>query len=388
MVTLNYEDATRHTKQYIENPMLLKQHIEDKFKTINKDELPTPYPDRFAFWHTYFKGFYNNPERLKNYIGAMNNIFTTQKEYLPNIADIEPNSSCNFRCTMCQVSEWENGKRARDMTLEELKSIYMQNPYFTEIKLHGMGEPFLNKSYTEMVEFLSSKDIWVRTSTNGSLLHLKDNYKKLIDAEIGEAQCSLDGATKDIYESIRVGGNFDLVAKNFKLLNSYANQKQRLYTRAWVVVQKRNRHQLLDFVELAKSLEFRRISFSLSLNDWGQDSWKQKNAQQEAARITPKEKDLLLEARDKYQIDITVWEQSNKYSVPDGLCYWPFNRPYISSDGRFAPCCMIGNPEVVDFGSVYNFKENWNSKDYIGFRQLHLNGNIPTCCKNCYSNAK
>ena len=61
------------------------------------------------------------------------------------------------------------------------------------------------------------------------------------------------------------------------LINKYANRKERLFTRMWVVVQKYNRDQLLQFVELAAEMKFRRLSFSFSLNDWGQDNWRNKN---------------------------------------------------------------------------------------------------------------
>lgn len=383
LVILNFEEALEQSSRFAANREELKKAIADTFGETPKDELVAPYADRFAFWSYYFRGFARFPKRLDNYIKAISSKQNEIIDFMPYIADIEPNSRCNFRCTMCQVSDWK-GARAADMTYEQLVDLYNQNPMFTEVKLHGMGEPFLHPRYTEMVAFLSEKDVWVRTSTNGSLLHKNNNYKKLIDAEIGEVQCSLDGATADIYQSIRVGGNFDDVVNNFTILNKYANQKSRLYTRMWVVIQKSNRHQLLDFVEMARKMEFRRISFSISLNDWGQEEWKQKNSAKEASKLTQMEKELLIQKKNEYDIDITVWEQANKYIAKTKPCNWPFTRPYISSDGKMVPCCMIGNPEVVDLGDAFDFKNTWNSDAYIKFRQKHLMGDIPSCCYGCY----
>ena len=48
----------------------------------------------------------------------------------------------------------------------------------------------------------------MRTTTNASLLHRKDNYHKMIDADVNELQISVDGASKGVYEGIRRGGNF------------------------------------------------------------------------------------------------------------------------------------------------------------------------------------
>ena len=300
--------------------------------------------------------------------------------------DLEPNSTCNFRCTMCQVSNWENGKRADDMSLEDFKEFCDENNHFTEVKLHGMGEPLLHKHYFEMLEYLSSQNIWTRTSINGSLLHIKENYKKLIDAGIGEVQCSFDGATKDVYEKIRVNSNFERVVENFTILNNYANTKDRPYTRMWALIQKSNRHQILNFVALAVKMNFKRLSFSISLNDWGREEWNQNNKEQEAHRFTKEEHAKLLELSKQHDIDITLWEQSSSYSTAskEKLCSWVFSRPYISSDLKVVPCCMIADPNVVDLGSAKDFKNVWNSKTYQDFRQLHLDANIPHCCKECY----
>ena len=40
-------------------------------------------------------------------------------------------------------SKWENGIRARDMTLPEFKEIIDSIPSLTEVKIQGFGEPLL-----------------------------------------------------------------------------------------------------------------------------------------------------------------------------------------------------------------------------------------------------
>jgi MoaA/NifB/PqqE/SkfB family radical SAM enzyme len=56
-------------------------------------------------------------------------------------------------------------------------------------------------------------------------LHLKDNYKKLIDSGVNEIQISIDGADKETFEKIRVGSVFELVVENCKLINAYAKER-------------------------------------------------------------------------------------------------------------------------------------------------------------------
>ena len=154
----------------------------------------------------------------------------------------------------------------------------------------------------------------------------------------------------------------------------------------WALIQNNNRHQIFEFVELACKMKFKRMTFSITLNDWGRDEWHDKNQKLQSNKLTQIEKDKLIELSKKYDIDITLWEQANKYSTSNKkeLCPWIFNRPYISSDLKIVPCCMIADPEVVNFGDIHDFKTLWNSKEYQDFRLQHIKGNIPQCCKNCY----
>ena len=130
--------------------------------------------------------------------------------YLPAKMDIENVSRCNFRCTMCQVSDWAGGKRARDMTLEEFQGFLSKQVGITEIKLQGLGEPLLGPDFFEMIRFARSRHIWVRVTTNSSLLHHKENYRHLVDSDVCEVQMSLDGATPEVFEAFIKSG-FHLV---------------------------------------------------------------------------------------------------------------------------------------------------------------------------------
>ena len=381
-----YRRQLQQAQYYVANPAKLREAIEAERRRMDPSRLQAPARDPYTYRMTLYRGFLRFPERLKNFVIAQHEPRGTTRSFLPTLMDIEPNSRCNFRCVMCQVSEWPNGKRAEDMTFEELQAFIESQPGLTEVKLHGMGEPLMHPRYTEMVRYLVERDLWVRTNTNGSLLHARDNYHRLIDTGIGEIQNSVDGATKDVFEKIRRQSNFDQVVRNLTMLNEYVNQKDRPYTRMWVVVQKDNRHQLVEFVELAKRMGFRRLTFSLSLNDWGQEQWQTKNAQLQARGLSEEEQQQLLDIMAKDGIEITVWWQATKYSTESSqtLCPWVFERPYISSDLRVVPCCVIGNPDIADLGDARDFRRVWNGPTYQAFRQAHLEGNIPKHCRSCY----
>jgi pyrroloquinoline quinone biosynthesis protein E len=381
-----YDRALSEAREYVSDPSRLKADIERKAKAIGSPVLRAPSPDQSAYLMMRYMGFVRYPERLRNFIAAESEPRSASRSFMPHIMDVEPNSRCNFRCAMCQVSGWKNGKRAPDLTLGAFKGLMGELlPLLTEVKLQGMGDPLLNKDFFEMCEYLAGADIWIRTSINGSLLHLNENYRRLIDSGVGEVQASFDGATKEVYEGIRKRSSFEQVVRNFTMLNDYANKKDRLYTRMWVLLHESNRGQLPDFVLMAKKMGFRRLSFS-TLHDWGQEDWKKKNDKVKVSGLSEEEKMKLAESARREDIDITLWETGGKYYTQDAgsLCPWPFGRLYISSDLRVVPCCMIGNPDIADFGDARELKKIWNGPAYAAFREAHMQGKIPAFCRNCY----
>ncbi len=143
-------------------------------------------------------------------------------KHLPIKLDIENVSRCNFRCVMCAVSDWDKSQRADDMSLDDFKRLVDENYGLVEIKLQGLGEPTMQgDDYFEMIKYARERHIWVRTVTNGSLLHLNDNIKKIVEAGSNEIQISIDGATSEVFEAVRRGSNFELVIDNCRELNQY-----------------------------------------------------------------------------------------------------------------------------------------------------------------------
>lgn len=349
--------------------------------------LPRPYADHELRKLNLETGFRLFPERKENYLKYKAATRGRVLDYMPIMLDIENVSRCNFHCTMCQVSDWPKFKRAADMSFNDFKTLVDSQYGLIEIKLQGMGEPLLGKSYFKMIEYARSKYIWVRSTTNASILHLHDNYKRLIDSDICEVQISVDGATRETYEKIRCGGRFKRVAQNCCLINQYGRDEQRMRTRMWVVVQKDNFHELEKLTVLASELGFNRLTFSLDLNDWGQEQWKMANDQVDVHDQFEVEKaEYLVSLGKKINVEVTFWFIDEKYKTgdPQKICPWPFERAYISSDMRIVPCCMMASPEVFDLGDAQYLSREWNNVKMKNFRMAHLIGAIPDVCKSCY----
>lgn len=359
----------------------------ERIRRINQLPSPKPSLGLDVYEAIIQKSLDSNVERKANHDLMVAHQDMAKIDHLPVRLDFENVSRCNFRCVMCVVSDWPKGRRADDMSLESYKQIIDQQVGLTEIKIQGLGEPLLQGDILfDMIRYAREKDIWVRTITNGSLLHLKDNYKKLVDSGVNEIQISIDGADKETFEKIRQGSNYPQVAENCRLINAYCKEKKVNLTKMWVVMQDANAHQLEDFVTVAADMGFASMVLSLSVWGWVNDEWETRNSE---IRVVDKiDLDILpsiVERGKKLGVDVTFWLDGDKYSVKNKrLCPWPFERAYISSDMRVVPCCNICDPKISDFGDAHDLTTAWRSPEYVQFRQDHLDGNIPKICKGCY----
>lgn len=319
----------------------------------------------------------------ENYQRYKRRRLTADPDYLPVKLDIEGVSRCNFACTMCAVSKWPKGTRARDMSLEEFKSLVDEQYGLVEIKLNGIGEPLMaGDKFFEMVRYARQRRIWVRITTNASLLHLRDNYKKLVDSGVNEIDISVDGADKPTFEGIRIQGDFDRVGANCRLLNGYCASLGVVRTKMWTLVQRGNAAHLERHVSLAKDWGFRNLVFSLQLHGWGDKELEERNV----GEMVKLDEDHLLSLVEKGKnlgVRVAFWDVSSKFDEKN-LCPWPFERAVVTSDSRTVPCCMIGDPDKFELGKGMSFLKAWNSDEYKDFRAAHLSGQIPGVCRACY----
>ena len=355
---------------------------------VDSFKLPVPRPLEPDFRRNRLMALATSPRKLLNYLKFKGRKKTIVVNYLPVQLDIEPVSRCNFHCTMCQVSDWPKYQRAADMPYDEFKKIIDSQYGLLEVKLQGYGEPTLAKNtFFDMIAYARKRHIWVRTTTNASLLHLHDNYKKLIDSGINEVQISIDGATKETFEKIRRGGKFERVLENCQMVNAYSAEKNVLRTRMWTTLQADNAHEFFQFLDVAKVMGFKRMTYSLNLHGFGQEKWIGSNKEINAiGDVTEEMANEAIERGKKLGIEVTFWRATDKYSVEsvDTLCAWPFERVFISSDLRIVPCCVISNPDTADLGDAKDFMNQWNGPVFQEYRAAHLEGRIPNYCKECY----
>ena len=336
---------------------------------------------KYFIWFPKKKIFFKLFNFLKFSISKKNKKLNLN--FLPVTMDIEPTTGCNFKCTMCQVSSKDFV--SKNLDFEMFKKTIKDNNQLLKIKLQGMGEPLVNTKFFDMVDFASKQGIVSEITTNGSLLNEK-NIVKLYNSNLSRITISIDGATSETFEKIRVRSNFDMVVKNCKnLVNYYKKKIIRPEISAWCVIQNDNVFEFNKIYELCKEIGFDKLTYQFYLSGWGKDEWNNINKNK---RIDIKNiKDQIKKVQKKGSkegMEVNIFDE-NLLSF-SRQCVWPWESSYISKTGDVVPCCIIGDEKVVSFGNIKDnsFKEIWNSQNYKNFRKDIKNNKIPDYCKNCY----
>ena len=332
-------------------------------------------PIKFLFYKLY---------NLTKFI-IFKNFPNSYAQYKPLSMDIEPTTGCNFRCTMCQVSE--PNFQANNMTVDTFKNIIKQNLQLIKVKLQGMGEPFVNKNFFEMIKICDNYGVFVETITNGSLLNQKIIEKIFDSKSIYRVSISIDGATKEIFEKIRVKSNFDIVIENVKKLSKKNNENNnKVKLRAMCLLQKTNFHQLEEMVKLCKDIGFHEFELQVQMTGWGKDNWENKNRESDINYGNDNSSSIknILRKYNSKHFKASVVE--NNILSKDNKCSYPWHNPYISAQGNVVSCCMVADAKVNNYGNINdkNFSKIWNSEEYQDLRKSIIDHNLKDFCKNCY----
>lgn len=157
-------------------------------------------------------------KKIKKIINIPRSIFHYKKgslslPYLPNVAWIEPTNVCNLKCIMCPNSVIKQKNPGFMSTDLYRKIIDAGKKNFSVVFLCLAGEPFLHKNIPEMVSYAKKNKISPIISTNATVM-TKEASEAVIRAGLDWINFSFDGCSKEIYEKIRVGGDFEKTINN------------------------------------------------------------------------------------------------------------------------------------------------------------------------------
>lgn len=129
-------------------------------------------------------------------------------------------NECNLACLHC-IEESGPGKAFRDEldtrqifgVLEQL--LDNEVPYLS----FSGGEPMLRDQFFDMVEFICARGGQLKVETNGHYL-TPENCERLARLGVKAVQVSLDGASRETFNRMRVRGDFDRMIEGVRNLHA------------------------------------------------------------------------------------------------------------------------------------------------------------------------
>lgn len=157
------------------------------------------------------------------------------------------NSACNLGCLHCceEAGHSMPDELTRQEALDFCTQIAQLNiPYMA---ISG-GEPLLCRHFFDVASFIRDHDISLKIETNGEFID-RATAERLARLKLRSIQISLDGATPQAHEQLRVRGNWQKAVGAIKLLVSLGVNAEIVF-----VPTRFNIHQIGDIIDIAYSL--------------------------------------------------------------------------------------------------------------------------------------
>lgn len=138
----------------------------------------------------------------------------------PKVVIFEIVAGCNLRCVMCPHSQMTRSKGLMDFGLYEkcVREIAAVDPE-TEVWATIMGEVFVHREkvfrYVEAAKAAGLRRVYLNTN----LVLFEPSMIDRLDASgLDKLTIGLDAATRETYDKVRVGGDFEKVERNLHAL--------------------------------------------------------------------------------------------------------------------------------------------------------------------------
>lgn len=252
------------------------------------------------------------------------------------------------------------GKGIRNLQLMEdkvfdkiLNELSRYNDWIEMICLNSDGEPLLDKKIALRIKKL--KDIGIKRvniSTNGQLL-TREKIRELLESGLDDIRISLDAFTKETFEKIRAGLNYDIVKRNvLNLIEMRNNANSDLEIR-------------IRMVELEENIQEREAWLNF---------WQEKVGRTDKVQLMPMH---------TWSGKITEEKSENILFYADKPCIAVFSSFTVNYDGVVQLCDSdIEQQEVVGNVNDESIQSIWQGKRFEDLRDYHAyakRNNIKIC---------
>ncbi len=348
---------------------------------------------------------------------------------LPSSVQLESTLGCNLECVMCGSFLSGVTKKRRVMSPALLAKVEAEVlPGARDLSLTVAGEPLMTPRLSSFIDLAERNQVQLNVHTNGLLFKDEPVYRRLL-AQSASIKVSIDAASQEVYETIRIGGDFPLLLEKLKLLARLRSElppEQRPRLALSMVLMRRNIHELPDLVDLTWQLGYDALAAAhLTVFEESMDS--------ESLRHHPALTDKMLRAARARAAALGVrvhlpppmdgiedhpsprarlrllrselrgvtrarlrrlgmglvdrrlrarWSRRAGGRVP---CHFLQNATFISIGGDVTPCPMPGRPVAGNLAHT-SFAEIWNGEVLTAMRRAFFNGTPFACCQHCSQN--
>lgn len=253
--------------------------------------------------------------------------------------NVEGYNVCNLRCKMCPYSIMTRKKTLMPLELYEHLIDEAKAFDIRTINLNIYNEPLLDPLLFERVAYAKSQNMLVQFTSNGMLLGSSE-ISNILSTKVDRIYFSVDGATRNTYEKIRQGGDFDKVRQNIATLLERRSILPKV--EIVMVVQNDNYSEVNAFHNMWKGI-------ADDTYCWPVDNRKEEGHLPESFKAS-----------------------RHKLPLP---CSRVFEELNVLSNGEVALCCLDYDGKQL-LGDAYSnsLSDVWNSSVAQAIRSYHLEG--------------
>jgi MoaA/NifB/PqqE/SkfB family radical SAM enzyme len=179
----------------------------------------------------------------------------------PRVMEFMVSNTCNLECVMC-CGEWSHLIRSRREKAPPLPKLY-DDRFFADLRRYlphlrlakfAGGEPFLSRESFRIWETMAELGLATQcfVTTNGTIYNAK--VESILRQFPTDLAISMDGTTKETFESIRVNADFDSFVRNVRKFREYVAGRNGVMNLNFCL-QRKNWREFGEFLLFADELD-------------------------------------------------------------------------------------------------------------------------------------
>lgn len=313
---------------------------------------------------------------------------------------------CNLHCIMCEEHSNYHVNKNKKIRVMDFKIIEdavedMVNYGLKEIIPSTMGEPLLYNCFIDVIDLIKRHNLKMNLTTNGTFPRLGvEEWGKLILPIATDVKISINGASKNIDESIMEGIDFNKQIINIKkFIHLRDDIRKKCINNPTITFQatfmEKNLKEMPDLLRMAINMSVDRFKghhLWITHTELESESLRRNKSTMKKWNKVVKKMNYILENErlkngKKIKLDniYPIPSSDNIKTIPDNyVCPFLGREAWIAWDGTFNVCCAPDNlrRNLGYFGTVkeMGFMELWNSENY---KQLIEHWGTYDVCKMC-----